>query len=84
MARTRGDRYRERMSWWKKKAEKPLLEQLNEARDNLSRSISVLGSPSSVQGLPPDNRALIVELREQLDEVDEAISDQEADNTGKV
>ena len=53
-----------------------LREQLLEARRNLSRQLEILESPATVagRGLPPDNRALIAELQQQLREIEEAIA----------
>jgi len=56
----------------------PLREQLIEARRNLTRQMEILQSPATVVGkgglMPPDNRALVMELQRQLREIEEAIT----------
>ena len=63
--------------WWKKKATPPLRDQLLAARADLSRQIDVLrAGPSSMGkgGAFIDNSGLIVELRSQLAQIDEALT----------
>lgn len=55
-----------------------LREQLIEAKRNLTRQLEILQSPATVTGkgglTPPDNRALISEIQEQLREINEALA----------
>lgn len=61
-----------------------LREQLLKAKRSLDRQLEVLQSPATPGGLglrPPDNRAIIAELRSQLREIDEALADLESDES---
>ena len=53
-----------------------LREELVEASKNLRRQLEILQSPPVITGKggPPDNRALIAELQDQLRQIDEAIA----------
>jgi hypothetical protein len=55
-----------------------LREQLIGARQNLSRQLEILQSPTTVTGngglVPPDNRGLIADLQRQLREINKAIA----------
>jgi hypothetical protein len=55
-----------------------LREELVEARKNLRRQLELLQSPATIAGnpglAPPDNRALVAELEDQLRQINEAIA----------
>jgi hypothetical protein len=54
-------------------SEKPIREQLMEARDKVRRELEILEAPSSIGG-GADNRSVIAELRAELHELEEALA----------
>jgi hypothetical protein len=66
--------------WWRDKTpEKPLGEQLFEARDAIARQIEILESPVGLKGRP-DSRSIIADLERELGEINDAIARSKADN----
>jgi hypothetical protein len=59
-----------------------LREELVEARKNLGRQLEVLQSPATVAGnlAPPNNRALVAGLQEQIRQINEAIANLDSDD----
>ncbi len=69
MASSSTRRYSQEMS----NPEKPLREQLTEARDRVRRELEILRSPSSIGG-GADNGSVVVDLETELGELEEAIA----------
>jgi hypothetical protein len=66
--------------WWRRK-EKPLREQLTEARDNLRRQLEILQNPSrSGRNTRPDNDALIDTLGAELREIEDSLANLKAED----
>lgn len=53
--------------------ERPLDEQLTEARDRVRRELEILRSPSSIGG-GADNRSVIADLEKELAELEDALA----------
>ncbi len=69
--------------WWRKKrAEKPIREQLEKARVDLQRQIEILdaGPTPGAYGATTDNTDLISNLTAELREIDDALAKPESDN----
>lgn len=60
------------MLWWRKK-EKPLKQQLIEAKANLLRELQILDGGGSLYP-PPDNRSIAATLQAELREIEEALA----------
>ena len=54
-------------------SEKPLREQLLEARDKIRRELEILSSPSSIGG-GADNRSVIAALESELGQIEEELA----------
>jgi hypothetical protein len=54
-------------------SEKPIHEQLVEARDKIRRELEILISPSSIGG-GADNRSVIAELQDELRQIEEQLA----------
>jgi hypothetical protein len=65
--------------WWRKKEEKPLSEQLTEARDNLQRQLEILEYPArNTRG--SRNEALIATLKAELREIEDSLANLKAED----
>ena len=53
--------------------ERPIREQLIEARDKIRRELEILYAPSSIGG-GADNRSVIAELQAELAQIEEALA----------
>lgn len=69
MAPRPGRRYTHHMS----NPERPLREQLIEARDKVRRELEIFQAPSSIGG-SPDNRSVIADLQTELGQIQEALA----------
>ena len=64
--------------WWRRK-EKPLREQLTEARDNLQRQLEILGYPVR-NTRNSRNEALIATLEAELREIEDLLANLKAED----
>ncbi|MEO7026679.1 MAG: hypothetical protein ABI056_03910 [Caulobacteraceae bacterium] len=55
-------------------SQKPLRDQLIEARDRVRRELEILLSPSSIGG-GADNRGVVADLEAELRQLDDAVAD---------